>query len=113
MSRQKSQKEVLEYVKRVASKHHWVLNPNIDGTLDMLIEGLKNNYNKLGYFNCPCRDFEGKLKFDRDICCPCDYAKPDIKEYGHCYCALFFDPSFDFKKPVKMILERRPEKFLE
>lgn len=108
--KEKNTKDVLEYVQRVAKIRGWKLNPNIDGTFDLLIEGLKTNFNRYGYYNCPCRESNNNKQLDRDIICPCDYAEQDIKEYGHCYCALYFDQNFDFEKQeVKMIPERRRE----
>ncbi len=101
--------DVKEYVTRVAKTRGWKLHPNHDNTLDMLIEGLRDYFNAVGYYNCPCRDSNRDRKKDRDIMCPCDYAEPDIEEYGRCYCALFFDPDFDFdEKTIGMIPERRP-----
>jgi len=108
MSKQKSLDDVLKYVKQVTEKRNWILHPNDDGTLDLLIEGLTSNFNRIGYFNCPCRDSEEDIKLDRDIVCPCDYAQLDIEKFGRCYCALFFDPNFDFSQPIEMIPERRP-----
>ena len=108
MSKQKSLDDVLKYVKQVTEKRNWILHPNDDGTLDLLIDGLASNFNRIGYFNCPCRDSEEDIKLDRDIVCPCDYAQPDILDFGRCYCALFFDPNYDFSEPIEMIPERRP-----
>jgi len=112
MSKQKTEEEVRAYVERVAEHRGWKLHPNDYGTLDLLVEGLKNNYNRLGYFNCPCRDTNDDRNLDRDIICPCDYAKEDIAEFGRCYCALFFDPEYDFSTvdEIGMIPDRRPQK---
>ena len=109
MSRQKTIEDVTSYVERIAERNGWKLHTNFDNTRDMLIEGLQANFNRLGYYNCPCRDSQEDSKLDRDIICPCRYADPDIKEFGHCYCALYFDPAFDFSKEINMIPERRPE----
>ena len=106
--KKKTIEDVSKYVNQVAEKRGWILHPNDDGTLDMLIEGLRNYFNRVGYFNCPCRDSYEDMKYDRDIICPCDYAEPDIQEFGRCYCALFFDPDYDFDLPIEMIEERRP-----
>ncbi|MHA1204744.1 MAG: ferredoxin-thioredoxin reductase catalytic domain-containing protein [Candidatus Heimdallarchaeaceae archaeon] len=107
----KTFEEVKKYVQNIAKKKNWKLHPNNDGTLDMLIQGLKDNYNRIGYFNCPCRDTNENIQLDRDICCPCDYAEEDINEYGRCYCALFFKKDYDFTKnqEIEMIPERRPK----
>ena len=107
--KEKTIDDVTKYVKQVAQKRNWILHPNGDGTLDMLIEGLRDYFNRVGYFNCPCRDSNEDMKSDRDIICPCDYAQPDIDEFGRCYCALYFDPNYTFDSEIEMIAERRPE----
>ena len=108
MAKHKSKEDVLKYIKQVAEKRNWIIHPNNDGTLDLLVDGLTTNFNRIGYFNCPCRDSEEDIKIDRDIVCPCNYAQPDVEEYGRCYCALFFDSQYDFSTPIEMIPERRP-----
>ena len=108
MAKQKSKDDVLKYIKQVAEKRNWNIHPNNDETLDLLVDGLTTNFNRIGYFNCPCRDTEEDIKIDRDIICPCDYAQPDIDEFGRCYCALYFDPKYDFSRSIEMIPERRP-----
>ncbi len=109
MKKEKTISEVKTYVDRISTRNNWKLHDNHDGTLDLLIKGLLTNFNKLGYFNCPCRDTQEDRESDRDIICPCRYAESDIKEFGHCYCALYFDSSFDFSVSIGMIPERRPE----
>ena len=59
-----------------------------------LVEGLAINKERFGYRSCPCRLATGGKEKDRDIICPCQYAEPDIKEYGHCYCALYLSKEF-------------------
>lgn len=107
--REKTIYDVTKYVKQVAQKRNWILHPNDDGTLDMLVEGLRDYFNRVGYFNCPCRDSFEDMKSDRDIICPCDYAQLDIDDFGRCYCALYFDPNYAFDSEIEMIPERRPE----
>ncbi len=106
--KEKTIDDVTKYIKQVAQKRNWILHPNDDGTLDMLIEGLRDYFNRVGYFNCPCRDSYENMKIDRDIICPCDYAQPDIDEFGRCYCALYFDTNYSFDSEIEMIPERRP-----
>lgn len=99
---------MVEYVNLVAEKNSWILNK--DGqTLGDLIEGLIDNKNSYGYQSCPCRLASGKRDLDRDLICPCDYAPPDIKEYGACYCNLYLNPDF-YERNVDFIVvpERRP-----
>lgn len=105
----KSTEGVRRFVTQVASYQGWGLNRD-ESFLADLIEGLKTNYNRYGYYLCPCRDGAGERPHDRDIICPCDYNVPDQKEYGHCYCALFFDPEFlAAGREPRPIPERRPE----
>ena len=107
MNREKTTKDVRVYVDTIARRHDWKLN-NREEMLDGLISGLMENYNRLGYYNCPCRDSQENAKLDRDIICPCLYAREaDVEEYGHCYCALFFRKDFDMSQEIAMIPERR------
>jgi ferredoxin-thioredoxin reductase catalytic chain len=80
------------------------------GILQDLLEGLQKNEERYGYPSCPCRLASGKIEYDRDIICPCDYRDPDIEEHGFCYCALYVRKDVhDGKKPIKPIPERRPQ----
>jgi len=91
-----------------AKSRGYYLNPNEDFLKD-LFEGLKQNEERYGYPSCPCRLASGKLDFDRDIICPCDYRDPDVEEYGACYCALYVRKDvFEGKTPVMPVPERRP-----
>ncbi|MHA1168721.1 MAG: ferredoxin-thioredoxin reductase catalytic domain-containing protein [Candidatus Hodarchaeales archaeon] len=93
----------------VAKKQGWKLNPD-EELVDLLVDGLMINYNRYGYFSCPCRDATGDREKDRDIICPCDYCRPDQQEYGHCYCGLFLTPEFyESGNTALYIPERRPE----
>lgn len=103
---QKSFEDVKEYVERISNRKGWKLNGDQE-TLRDLIEGLLENFNRLGYYNCPCRDSQEDNQLDRDIICPCRYAEPDINEYGYCYCSLYIRTDFDQNEPIKMIPNRR------
>ncbi|MFW9991505.1 MAG: ferredoxin-thioredoxin reductase catalytic domain-containing protein [Candidatus Odinarchaeota archaeon] len=107
--KKKNKEETYRFVTMVADKQGWKLNP--DGNfLDMLVEGLMTNYNRYGYFSCPCRDAAGIREKDGDIICPCDYCRPDQEEYGHCYCGLYLTSEFHSSgKNTITIPERRPE----
>jgi ferredoxin-thioredoxin reductase catalytic chain len=95
---------------RMAAAHHgWKLNPDQAFAADLL-NGLCTNFNRYGYFLCPCRDSLGRREADRDVICPCSYAGADIREYGHCYCALYLAESFIASGRVpSQIPERRPD----
>lgn len=105
----KTKEDVRQYVEKMAERRGWKLHDNHDGTLDMLVEGLMNSFNTYNYYNCPCRESQEDPKLDKDIICPCKYAPEDIDEFGHCYCALYFDKEFDMTKDIGMIPERRPD----
>ena len=108
MAEKKSRGDVRLYVEKTASRLNWRLNANVE-MLDTLVAGLAVNFNRLGYYNCPCRDSQADRKLDRDIICPCLYAREaDMEEFGHCYCALFFRSDYDQSKGFGMIPERRP-----
>ncbi len=96
------------FVSMTSQFKNWKL-PHDEGFLNILIEGLTTNYNRYGYFLCPCRDGTGVREKDKDIICPCIYCLPDQKDYGHCFCGLFLTPEFYASdKPVRSIPERRP-----
>lgn len=75
------------YVKQVATKRGWVINSD-QSLVDPILEGLRTQTQRYGRPFCPCRDVDGG-DADRDIVCPCQYAQPDIQEFGQCYCGLF------------------------
>jgi ferredoxin-thioredoxin reductase catalytic subunit len=108
MSRKKSERDVHAYVQKVAQRQGWKLVSQQD-MLDDLVDGLMVNYNRFGYYNCPCRDSQQDANLDRDIICPCIYAREaDVAEHGHCYCGLFFRQDADMSGDIAMIPERRP-----
>ena len=91
----------------VASKQNWKLNPD-SSLVDILISGFTKNYNRYGYYSCPCREAEGVKEKDRDIICPCAYCRPDQNDHGHCYCWLFLLPEFyESGKSPQYIPDRR------
>ncbi len=96
-----------------ARTYGYYLNPDPD-FLNDLLEGLKQNEEKYGYPSCPCRLASGKLEFDRDVICPCDYRDPDVLEHGACYCALYVRKDvYEGKTPTKPVPERRPSELAE
>jgi ferredoxin-thioredoxin reductase catalytic subunit len=108
MKRQKTYDDVLGYVRMIAERNEWKLIEDED-MLRTLVAGLMTNFNRLGYYNCPCRDNHGDARLDSDIICPCVYARTsDIPEYGTCFCALFFRKDFDMSQRFSQIPDRRP-----
>lgn len=96
-----------EYVNKIAEINNWILNKDKE-TLDDLIKGLVDNKKRYRYQSCPCRLASGKRNLDRDIICPCDYAPPDVTEYGTCYCNLFM--RLDYYETVKEDFLKIPER---
>jgi ferredoxin-thioredoxin reductase catalytic subunit len=106
----KTIEETKTFTQMVARKQGWVLTAD-SALYEDLVQGLNTNWNRYGYYLCPCRDTEGSKEADRDVVCPCDYAKEDIAEYGHCYCSLYWSESFAKSgKAPQGIPERRPYK---
>ncbi|MBU0928606.1 MAG: ferredoxin:thioredoxin reductase [Spirochaetes bacterium] len=89
----KSTDDTRRFADMVAAKQDWELNPDAEFT-DSLVEGLTTNWNRYGYFLCPCRDSDGSRETDADLICPCAYSKADVEEHGHCYCALYLRRGF-------------------
>ena len=85
MPEKKTELDVHAYVQKAAQRQGWKVNAQGDMLQD-LIDGLMENYNRLGYYNCPCRDSQQDSKLDRDIICPCIYAREAVvDECGLCY----------------------------
>ena len=106
--KEKNIEDTRKFVEMVADKNGWKLTRDAE-FLDSIIEGLNSNYNRHGYYCCPCRDGDGIKEEDKDIICPCDYCVPDQEEYGHCYCGLYLTQYFyDSGKETQGIPERRP-----
>ncbi len=91
--KEKSIGDTTLFAEMVAGKQGWVLNPD-EEFRRVLVEGLTTNWNRYGYFLCPCRDSEGSREADADVLCPCKYSRGDVAERGHCYCALFLSKAF-------------------
>jgi ferredoxin-thioredoxin reductase catalytic subunit len=90
---EKSIEDTRHFATMVARKQGWVLNADTEFT-DSLLEGLTVNFNRYGYYLCPCRDTEGSRQLDADVLCPCKYSWEDIERFGHCYCALYLRQDF-------------------
>lgn len=106
----KTLEDTKTFTKMVAQKHGWVLTAD-SALYEDLVQGLNTNWNRYGYYLCPCRDTDGSRETDKDIVCPCEYSAADIAEYGHCYCTLYWSQSFAKSgKQAHAIPERRPYK---
>jgi ferredoxin-thioredoxin reductase catalytic chain len=98
-----------QYVVQVSNKNDWILNMDTN-TFNELVNGLVDNKIKYGYQSCPCRLASGNRDLDRDLICPCVYAKDDVREHGACYCNLYLRKDFyeTVKKDYVIVPERRP-----
>ncbi|MDW7679514.1 MAG: ferredoxin-thioredoxin reductase catalytic domain-containing protein [bacterium] len=95
-------------LKKFAPTQGLTLNPDWE-IVQPLLEGLLANGERYGLRTCRCRPASGEKEKDRDIVCPCVYAKPDIEEFGACYCWLYVSQDWiDKKVPHRQIPERRP-----
>lgn len=107
--KKKEMSEVRDFISAVAIKQELILNPDKEQVKEVA-SGLRENYNTLGYFCCPCREAWGDRKKDRDITCPCDYCKPDVEEFDQCYCGLFVSEKAATEgKELNSIPDRRDE----
>jgi ferredoxin-thioredoxin reductase catalytic chain len=103
----KTREDTSTFVTMVAKKQEWKLTRDNE-LIDFLLDGLTKNFNRYGYFSCPCRLAGNDKYLDKDIICPCLYSKPDIKAYGHCYCGLYQSQEFfSTGKAASSIPERR------
>jgi ferredoxin-thioredoxin reductase catalytic subunit len=97
-----------EVLKAHAAKQGLIMSPDMSEVWPLL-EGLLENGERYGLRTCPCRPALGDRKKDADISCPCLYAKPDVEEFGACYCWLFVSQEWiDGAVPHRQIPERRP-----
>jgi len=109
MPASKNLEDSRKFVTMTAQHHEWELNADED-LVNLLLNGLMVNYNRYGYFLCPCRDGHGVREEDQDIICPCAYCEHDQQEYGHCYCGLYLTPEFFASdQETHPIPERRPQ----
>ena len=107
--KKKDLSQVITFLEAVTKKQNLILNPDRDQVEDVA-EGLMANYNSLGYFCCPCREAWDDRSKDRDIICPCDYCKPDVEEFGQCYCGLFVSKeAASDRRELSSIPDRRDE----
>ncbi|MCC6027184.1 MAG: ferredoxin-thioredoxin reductase [Archaeoglobus sp.] len=79
----------LEIFQKVANRKGWKLNPDRELLKDFA-KGLIENKRKYGIAICPCRLPTGKREIDKLIICPCVYADEDIRDFGRCYCGLYW-----------------------
>jgi len=101
-------KKLYEHLKMIQEPKGYYFNKDMEMTMP-LIESLLTNKERLGYMACPCRLANGEFEDDKDIVCPCVYRKPDVEEYGACFCALYVSKEYNEDKIEKEpVPERRP-----
>jgi len=100
--------KLYEQLKNIQEPKGYFFNSDKQKVFELL-EALITNKNRYGYMACPCRLASGDKEHDRDIFCPCVYRKPDVEEYGSCYCSLYVSKEWNAEKiPHEYVPERRP-----
>jgi ferredoxin-thioredoxin reductase catalytic subunit len=101
--------ELYEKLKKIQEPQGLYFNKDHGMVMDLL-NSLLINKERYGYTACPCRLASGVYEIDRDIICPCVYAKPDIEEHGSCFCGLYVSQAWnDGSIPHVTVPERRPQ----
>ena len=80
--------QLYEILKKLQEPLGYFFNKDKEFVFDLL-KGLLINKDRYRYMSCPCRLASGDYERDKDIICPCVYGKPDVIEYGSCYCNLY------------------------
>lgn len=97
-----------EALKKSQEKQGAFFNKDKDLVFELL-ESLQLNRERYGYMACPCRLACGDREHDKDIICPCDYRKPDMEEFGACYCGLYVSEKVhNLEVEPEFVPERRP-----
>lgn len=100
--------DLYDMLKKGQEAKGYYFNRDRERTFDLL-RGLLANKDRHGYMACPCRLASGKRDKDRDIICPCIYRKPDVDEFGACYCQLYVNQSWNRGEIDHVqVPERRP-----
>jgi len=100
--------ELYEKLRLVHEPQGYYFNDDRERVMELL-DALLINRDRYGYMACPCRLASGDRDADKDIICPCVYRKPDVKEYGSCYCNLYVSKAWnDGEVPHEYVPERRP-----
>lgn len=100
--------QLYETLSRFAKSQGLELNADRAHVME-LMAGLLTNEARYGYRSCPCRLASGEREKDRDIVCPCIYSRPDVEEFGSCYCGLYVSADWNAgRKAHVQVPERRP-----
>jgi len=96
----KSPQITLDFLKKVADKFGYVLNPD-ENALARTASYMAGNEEKYGHRYCPCKHHH-PVDPKTDPICPCPDFQDEIRRDGHCECHIFFD------KDAAVQAKRRP-----
>ncbi len=100
--------QLYKALKKIQEAKGYYFNKDKDLVFE-LIDGLIINKVRYGYMCCPCRLAAEDREHDKDIICPCDYRKSDVKEFGACFCGLYVSKALNNNEiKSQYIPERRP-----
>jgi ferredoxin-thioredoxin reductase catalytic subunit len=100
--------KLYELLKKIQEAKGYLFNKDKERVFELL-EALLTNKERYGYMVCPCRLADGDREADNDIICPCVYRKPDVEEFGSCYCNLYVSKEWNNNTiSHEYIPERRP-----
>lgn len=98
-----------ETLRKIQEPKGYYFNRDKEKTFQLL-RALMVNKDRYGYMSCPCRLALGNREKDKDIICPCVYRKPDMVEFGSCYCNLYVSKEWNEGSIERhLVPERRPE----
>ena len=89
MSVDEQQNVTLEFLKKIADRFGYVLNPD-DEALNRVAQSMTKIRIEYGKNYCPCKRHY-PLDKEVDPLCPCETFKDEIAQNGHCECHIFFD----------------------
>ena len=100
--------KLYEMLKKIQESKGYYFNIDKKRVFELL-DALIINKERYGYMACPCRLASGIKENDGDIICPCVYRKPDVEEYGSCFCNLYVSTDWNQNKiRHEYVPERRP-----
>jgi ferredoxin-thioredoxin reductase catalytic subunit/glutaredoxin len=100
--------ELYDTLRKIQEPKGYYFNKDNEKTFQLL-RALLVNRDRYGYMSCPCRLAAEDREKDRDILCPCVYRKPDVEEFGSCYCNLYVSKEWnDGSIERHLVPERRP-----
>ena len=86
--------ELYDMLRKIQEPKGYYFNRDREKTFQLL-RALMTNKDRYGYMSCPCRLAAGERDQDKDIICPCVYRKPDVEEFGSCYCNLYVSKAWN------------------